>query len=58
MQKKVCSLLCVMMQIMRTMNKVIDEMREKMIKIYPPEDMPRYYKRIKEYFEMKMPHQS
>lgn len=31
-------------------------MRANMIKAYPPEDMPRYYKRIKEYFEMKMPH--
>ncbi len=31
-------------------------MRANMIKNYPPEDMPRYYKRIREYFEMKMPH--
>ena len=31
-------------------------MRAKTIKTYPPDDMPRYYKRIKEYFEMKMPH--
>lgn len=31
-------------------------MRAKMIKTYPPDDMPRYYKRIKEYFEMNMPH--
>ena len=41
---------------MRTMNKEIEEMRKKIIKTYPPEDMPRYYKRIREYFEMKMPH--
>lgn len=31
-------------------------MRADRMKAYPPEDMPRYYKRIKEYFEMKMPH--
>ena len=32
----------------------MEEMSRKIIKTYPPEDMPRYYKRIKEYFEMKM----
>lgn len=41
---------------MWTINKETEAMRANMIKNYPPEDMPRYYKRIREYFEMKMPH--